>query len=161
MGFPGGFDYKESACNAGDPGLIPGLGRSPKEGNENPLWYPYLGNTMDTGAWWVAVHGLANSRTWLSDFQFQYRLCSLSETFSSVGTEQKWISNMKWKVHLCFLPCLPDIPNWAPEPHRNWLVAESMLNCLVKFMICTKHYNFINSAMNLYILSIYTFFPVK
>ena len=63
MGFPGGFDYKESACDAGDPGSIPGLGRSPEEGNENPLLYPYRGNPMDTGAWWVAVHGLANSRT--------------------------------------------------------------------------------------------------
>ena len=58
-----GSEVKASAWNAGDPGSIPGLGRSPEEGNENPLWYPYLGNTMDTGAWWVAVRGLANSRT--------------------------------------------------------------------------------------------------
>ena len=50
MGFPGGIDYKESACDAGDPGSIPGLGRSPEEGNENPLFYPYRGNPMDTGA---------------------------------------------------------------------------------------------------------------
>jgi len=42
--------------------LIPGLGRSPGEGNDNPLQYPYLGNFMDRGAWWAAVHGVAKSR---------------------------------------------------------------------------------------------------
>ena len=48
--FPGGSDGKESACNAGDPGLIPGLGRCPGEGNGNPLQYSYLENPMDRGA---------------------------------------------------------------------------------------------------------------
>ena len=48
---PGGSDGKESACNAGDLGLIPGLGRSPGEGNGNPLQYSCLGNSMDRGAW--------------------------------------------------------------------------------------------------------------
>ena len=46
-GFPGGSDGKVSACSAGDPGLIPGLGRSPGEGNDNPLQYSCLGNSMD------------------------------------------------------------------------------------------------------------------
>ena len=49
-GFPGVSDGKESACNAGDPGLIPGLGRSPGEGNGNPLQHLCLGNPMDRGA---------------------------------------------------------------------------------------------------------------
>ena len=53
---------KESACSAGDRGSIPGLGRSPAEGNGNPLQYPCLENLMDTGAWWAAVHGVAKSR---------------------------------------------------------------------------------------------------
>jgi len=53
---------KESACSAGDPGSIPGSGRSPGEGNGNPLQYPYLENLMDRGAWWAAVHGVAKSR---------------------------------------------------------------------------------------------------
>ena len=66
-GFPGGLHSKESACNAGDLGLIPGLGRSPREGNGNPLQYSCLGNPMDRGAWWATVHGVAKSRTWLSD----------------------------------------------------------------------------------------------
>ena len=52
-GVPGGSDGKESACNAGDLGLIPGLGRSPGEGNGNPLQYSCLGNSMDRGAWWA------------------------------------------------------------------------------------------------------------
>ena len=47
MGFPGGSDSKESACNAGDSGLIPGWGRFPGEGNGNPLQYSCLGNRMD------------------------------------------------------------------------------------------------------------------
>ena len=49
-GFPGGSEGKESACNVGDPGLIPGLGRSLGEGNGNPLQYSYLENSMDRGA---------------------------------------------------------------------------------------------------------------
>ena len=62
MGSPGGSDGKESASNAGDPGLIPGLGRSP-EGNGNPLQYSCLGNPMDRGAWQAAVHGVTESGT--------------------------------------------------------------------------------------------------
>ena len=48
---------KAPTCNAGDVGLIPGLGRSPGEGNGNPLQYPYLGNPMDRGAWQAIVYG--------------------------------------------------------------------------------------------------------
>ena len=50
-GFPGGLDGKVSACSEGDPGSIPGLGRSPGGGNGNPLQYPCLENSMDRGAW--------------------------------------------------------------------------------------------------------------
>ena len=53
LGFPGGSNGKESACNAGDPGLIPGSGRSPEEGNGNPIQYSCLENSMDRGAWWA------------------------------------------------------------------------------------------------------------
>ena len=72
LGFPGGSDSKASAHNAGDLGLIPGLGRSPGEGNGNPLQYSCLENSMDGGAWWATVHGVAKSRTLLSDFTFTW-----------------------------------------------------------------------------------------
>ena len=67
MGFPCSSVGKESACSAGDPGSIPGLGRSPGEGNGNPLQYPCLENLMDRGTQWIAVHGVAKSRARLSD----------------------------------------------------------------------------------------------
>ena len=58
----------ESACNARDLGSIPGLGRSPREGNGNPLQYSCLENPMDGGDWEVTVHGVAKSQTRLRDF---------------------------------------------------------------------------------------------
>ena len=67
-GFPGGSDGEESACNAGDLGLIPGSGRSPGEGNGNPLQFSCLDNSRDRGAWQAIVHGVTKSRTRLSDF---------------------------------------------------------------------------------------------
>ena len=67
-GFPGGSDGKASGFNVGDPGSIPGSGRSPGKGNGNPLQYSCLENSMDGGAWWATVHGVAKSRTRLSNF---------------------------------------------------------------------------------------------
>ena len=67
MGFPGSSAGKESACNAGDLGLIPGLGRSSGEGNGYPLEYFGLDNSMDS-----IVHGVTKSWTRLSDFQFHF-----------------------------------------------------------------------------------------
>ena len=58
---PAGSDGKESACNAGDPGLIPGTGRSPGEGNGNPLQYSCPENPMGRGAWWATVHGVTKN----------------------------------------------------------------------------------------------------
>ena len=57
-GFPGGSEIKNLSVNAGDAGLIPGSGRSPGEGNGNPLQYSCLENPMDGGTWWATVHGL-------------------------------------------------------------------------------------------------------
>ena len=62
MGFPGGSVGKESACNAGDLGLIPVSGRSPREGNGNPLQYFCLENPTDRGVWQATVHGVARVR---------------------------------------------------------------------------------------------------
>ena len=67
-GFPGGCDGKASACNAGDPGLISESGQSPGEGNGNPLQHSCLENSMDGGAWWTTVHGVAKRWTRQSNF---------------------------------------------------------------------------------------------
>ena len=72
MGFPGGSDGKASACNAVDPGSIPGLGRSPGEGNGNPLQYSCLKNAVDRRPWQATVYGVAKSWTRLSDFTFHF-----------------------------------------------------------------------------------------
>ena len=67
LGFPSGSDGKESICNTGDLGLIPGLGRSPREGKGYPLQYSGLENSVD-----CIVHGVAKSWTQLSIFHFHY-----------------------------------------------------------------------------------------
>ena len=61
MGFPGGSDSKDSACNAGDLSSIPGSRRAPGEGNDNPLQYFCLDNPMDRGAWRATVHVVAKT----------------------------------------------------------------------------------------------------
>ena len=66
MGFPGASHGKEPTCNVGDPDSVPGLGRSPGEGNGNPLQYSCLENSMDRGAWQATVHRVAKSGTGLS-----------------------------------------------------------------------------------------------
>ena len=63
LSFPGGSDGKESACNAGDPGSIPGLGRFPGGGNGSPLQYSCLENPMDGRTWQATVYGVAKSWT--------------------------------------------------------------------------------------------------
>ena len=89
MGFPCGSAGKESACNAGDSGSIPGFGRSPGEGKGYPLWYSGLENSPD-----CIVHWVAKSRTWLSDFHFHLQcsaqgmsLLTLSATLFQLGRE--------------------------------------------------------------------------
>ena len=85
VGSYGGSEDKASACNAGDPGSIPGLGRSPGEGNGTPLQYPCLENPMEGGAWWATVHGVAKSRTRLSDFTYFLLTSSLDFPGGSDG----------------------------------------------------------------------------
>ena len=78
LGFFGGPEGKESACNSGDLGLVPGLGRSSGEGNGNPLQYSCLENSVNRGAWQAIVHGVAKSQTWLSHSHTHCTLLSLA-----------------------------------------------------------------------------------
>ena len=79
-GFPGGSEGKESICNAGDPALIPGSGRSPGEGNCYPLQYSCLESPMDRGGWWATVQEVAKIWTWLSDQHFHFFKYSSNNT---------------------------------------------------------------------------------
>ena len=88
LGFPGGSEVKASASNAGDSGSIPGLGRSPGEGNGKPLQYSCLENPMDREAWWARVHGAAESQTCLSDFTFTFN--AIYDNTLNAGSSVRW-----------------------------------------------------------------------
>ena len=83
-----GSEVKASARNAGDLDSIPGLGRSPGEGNGNPVQYSWLENPMDGETWWAIVHRVTKSRLGLSDFTFTFK---------------KKITNMKWLLFWQFV----------------------------------------------------------
>ena len=87
-GFPGGSDGKASVCNAGDLGSIPGLGRSPGEGNGSQ--YSCLENPMDGGAWWAAVHGVTKSQTRLSSFTFTFHFPALEKEMATHSSVLAW-----------------------------------------------------------------------
>ena len=73
-----------------DAGSIPGLERSPGEGSGNPLQIPCLGNPMDGGAWWAAVHGVAEGRTQLSDFTFTLHFHALEKEVATHSSVLAW-----------------------------------------------------------------------
>ena len=83
LGFPCGSDGKESACNARDPGLISGSGRSPGEENDNLLQYSCLENSIDRGAWWATVHGVAKSWIPLNNYTFTFMACHKTSIVNS------------------------------------------------------------------------------
>ena len=111
----GGSDDKASACNVGDLDSIPGLGRSPGEGNGNPLQYSCLENSMDGGAWWATVHGIAKSRIRLSDFTSLLQLSSkeqVSFNFMAAITICSDFGAQKNKACHC-LHCFPIYLLWS------------------------------------------------
>ena len=95
MGFPACSDGKASACNAGDPGSIPGLGRPAGGGHGNPPQHSCLENPMDRGAWWATVHGVTESRT-------QRRTLSLSIMYMNTSP----FNYLKAFFMLLFCKCL-------------------------------------------------------
>ena len=102
-GSPGGSDGKESACNAGDLGSVPGLRRSPGEGNGYPLQYSCLENAMDRGAWWVTVHGVTKSWTRLSDKHFHLHWIVAGIKWVTVHEDfgGDWCIIAKWCHYIC------------------------------------------------------------
>ena len=119
MGFPGGSAGKESTCNAGELGLIPGLGISPGEGKGYPLQYSGLANSMD-----CIVHGVTKSWTQLSDFHFQ-TFQKKKKTFCSPCSSQvRWFHLVKSFTPKDFwtLPLQPyEYRSWPP-PVRGQLL---------------------------------------
>ena len=106
VGFAGGSDSKESACDVGDPDLIPGSGRSPGGGNSNPFQYSCLENSMDRGAWQVQSMGLQRVRHILN-------------------TEPAGIADGQGTCESALLPSAPPLPCFHstclfPEPSRAW-----------------------------------------
>ena len=81
---------RESACQAGDTGSIPGSGSFPEERNGNPLQYSFLENPMDGGAWKAAVHGVAEGRTQLRDFTFTFHFHALEKEMATHSSVLAW-----------------------------------------------------------------------
>ena len=120
LGLPWWLSRKESTCNAGDvagaTGLIPGLGRSPAEGNGNPLQHSGLGNPMDRGTWWATVHGVAELDTneWLTT---STRLWTTAWRGSDTGLQ--CLGRMQWNK------------NWERSGFKHVFFQEFYINCLI------------------------------
>ena len=153
--FPGSSDSKESTCNAGEPGSIPGPGRSPGEENGPSLLlslqYSCLGNPMDRGAQWVTIHGVAKSRGGLSHKHFHFHGPPLPSSqigpfavlhtfllnwpFPSNSHHHKGRRFSKESLrcfpNLCSHPCRarpsPSSPSTAPKPHQIPLPLQTQL----------------------------------
>ena len=124
---------KNLSANAGDVGLIPGLGRSPGEGNGNPLQYSCLGNPMDRRAWQTTVHGVAKNRTWLRD-------CTTTMEFDLLDFEIIWwlISSYHFlpfgmTKSITFIQCLSCL--CSLEVITYFLVSQVGRNCAPWYVI--------------------------
>ena len=117
--FPGGSVVKNPPANAGDArdmGSIPGLGRSPGVGNDNPLQYSCLENSMDRGAWWDTIPAVTKSQTWLSTHTHTHtHTCMCILTFSLFITKNVYVIK-----HDLYVPDL-DLSPWpVPTDTSNW-----------------------------------------
>ena len=99
FGFPCSSEVKVPACNAGDVGSIPGSGRSPGEGNGNPLQYSCLKNPMDGGARWATIYRVAKSRIRLSDFTSLHRVWRIKG--EKVLKACSILSSTQWVLNKC------------------------------------------------------------
>ena len=131
-----GSDRKETAYNVGDLCLLPGLGRSPGRGHDNPVQYSYLENLMDRGAWWATIHRVTKSQIWLRWLSMHTHFCLtfvvfpiwkdsiLSLLFPLIPCLISWTSyTLTYLLHIpypffTFIPdpsdlCLPGLPSWV------------------------------------------------
>ena len=131
-GFPGGSDGKASACNVGDLGSTPGSGRSPGEGNGNPLQYSCLENSMDGGAWWATVHGVTKNRTRLSNFTSLHFLPENSprpcHLYYSKSRHRIW-RQILWDQPL--IPFLLTVKSWISHPSKPRFLPLSNNLCKI------------------------------
>ena len=137
-----------SACKAGDLGLIPGLGRSPREGKSNPLQYSCLENPMGGGAWWSAVHEIAKSRTRLSEqLNLITDICSCHYLFFVF--RDRMSQSLTWRATFCFhsrKPCIDDrkVTDWS-EDDAKVLMASCYSMTKFQYRRCpaTKSHGFL------------------
>ena len=146
LGFSHSSVCKESACNVGDissAGSIPGSGRSPGEGHGNPLQYSCLENPMDRGAWWITVHRVAKSWTWLK--WLSSRTTEVIKKIKNQRILDAWLTtflmNKDWKPTLmslgmdqllaCFL-AKSDIKTHLSQWSYNWLLELTGEDCCLR-----------------------------
>ena len=121
--FPGSSDSKESACNEGDLGPIPGLGRSPGEGNGNLLQHSCLENSVDRRAWLATVHGVTKSWTQLSDWAIWQRLQTNQDL---TGSLTRFSVRSHMSVSCTFFPENYRVYFWSITSPRRWRVSVYM-----------------------------------
>ena len=131
----------ESTFNAGDPGSIPGLGRSPGGGHGNPLQYSCVENSTDREAWWATVHGVVQSKTRLSNWHTYINLKSFPgglvvESTCQCRRHGKILWRKKRQPIPAFLPgkshgqrCLADYSPWGPKKSdvTQWLSMSTRI----------------------------------
>ena len=159
-----GSEVKASACNAGDQGSIPGSGRSPGEGNGNPLQHSCLENPMEGGAWWATVHGVAKSRTRLSYFTFfLFFLCYHSLLVEAITSTPRFMGSdrdpcLSFKILLLFFQivilracllfiylflshleaCGISVPHPGMEPVPSAMEAQNLNHCTSREVPCPR-----------------------
>ena len=131
MGFPGGSDGKESACNVGNLGLIPGSERSPGEGNGTPLQYSCLENPMDRGAWWATVYGVTND--WATN---TYLLMNVWESLHLKGGFYSPCHHTRERLHEC------------NNHEKSWIIAHL---CCCPFLSISNIHFILNMAIVLHL----------
>ena len=160
-GFPSSSVGKASACNTGDPGAIPGLGRSPGGGNGTPLQYSSLENPMDRGAWWATVHGVAKSRTWLSNWHALFMLMTYHHTvfiYVSAGGCMRYLYFLKSVLWITYFEILLIVARkikdntvscWSAQ---LWLTLCDPMDCKPSRFLCPWHFPGKNTGVGCHFL---------